>query len=42
MAEPDGEAEVPKEEEDGRTVILDRSKATRGGYDLSDYAVRAY
>ena len=41
VAEPDGEVEVPEEEEDARAVVLERSKATRGGFDLLDFAVKA-
>ncbi len=42
MAEPDGEVEVPEEEADARAVVLERSKATRGGFDLLDFAVKAF
>ena len=42
MAEPDGELEVPEEEEDARAIVLERSKATRGGFDLLDFAVKAF
>lgn len=41
MAEPDGEVEVPQEEVDTRTVVLERSKATLGGFDSLDFAVKA-
>jgi hypothetical protein len=42
VAEPDGEVEVREEEEDARAVVLKRSKATRGGFDLLDFAVKAF
>ena len=42
VAEPDGEVEVPEEEEDARAVVQERSKATRGGFDLLDFAVKAF
>ncbi len=42
VAESDGEVEVREEEEDARAVVLERSKATRGGFDLLDFAVKAF
>jgi hypothetical protein len=42
VAEPDGEVEVSEEEEDARAVVLERSKATRGCFDLLDFAVKAF
>ena len=41
VAEPDGAVEVPEEEEDARAVVLERSKAKRGGLDLLNFAVKA-
>jgi hypothetical protein len=42
VAEPYGEVEVPEEEEDARAVVLERSKTTRGGFELVDFAVEAF
>ncbi len=41
-AEPDGEVDLLGEEEDARALVLERSKATRGGFDLVAFAVKAY
>ncbi len=42
VVHPYGAVEVPEEEEDARAVVLERSKATRGGFDLLDFAVKAF
>ncbi len=42
VAEPDGEVEVAEEEEDACAVVFDGSEATSRGFDLLDFAIKAF